>query len=60
MTQLRWEQLNNDLKGANYASGWRTYRTKVPGGWLVVVESETSHGISFYPDPQHKWDGNSL
>lgn len=38
------------------------YRIKVPGGWLVTVKTTYSEApsVTFYPDPQHKWDGNSL
>lgn len=36
------------------------YRAKVPGGWLVFVYQDNSSGLTFYPDPQHLWDGNSL
>ncbi len=32
-------------------------RAKVPGGWLVVYGKDF---ITFYPDPDHKWDGSSL
>ena len=32
-------------------------RAKVPGGWLVIYNKES---ISFYPDPDHKWDGSAL
>ena len=31
-------------------------RAKVPGGWLVRVDLS----VTFYPDPEHKWDGSSL
>ena len=38
-------------------------RAKVPGGWLVIA-SDLNHrdaveGFTFYPDPEHKWDGGS-
>lgn len=36
--------------GATYA------RSKIPGGWLV----QCMGGLAFVPDPEHKWDGNSL
>ena len=40
------------------------YRTKVLGGWLIVWywadSSGAFGGITFYPDPEHKWDGNSM
>jgi len=38
-------------------------RAKVPGGWLVVVcplTSFESMWVTFYPDPDHIWDGSSL
>jgi len=30
-------------------------RMKVPGGWLVAVRVG-SFSLSFYPDPEHKWN----
>ena len=34
-------------------------RAKVPGGWLVMlILGEVS--LTFYPDPDHEWDGSSL
>ena len=37
-------------------------RAKVIGGWLVVWAGPYGGGggITFYPDPKHEWDGNSL
>ncbi|WP_413431607.1 hypothetical protein [Crateriforma spongiae] len=39
-------------------------RAKVPGGWLVSIDTgnrpEPSVGITFVPDVDHVWDGNSL
>jgi hypothetical protein len=35
-------------------------RAKVPGGWLVIATSNSGGGLTFYPDPQHKWDGGSV
>lgn len=54
--QLVWEKL--DSKGGGVMH-WDVHRTKVPGGWLVLVIHNTA-GLSFYPDPEHKWDGGSL
>jgi hypothetical protein len=48
---LRWERLNCDHGPARSA-----YRAKVPGGWLVAYDN----GMTFVPDPEHQWDGNSL
>ena len=36
------------------------YRAKVPGGWFVVWGYGPMGGPFFYPDPEYKWDGNSL
>jgi len=40
------------------------YRSKIPGGWLVETKQTSSNGVgiglAFVPDPEHKWDGNSL
>lgn len=44
-------------------------RAKVPGGWLIYICDHGSQrgsggwghgGLTFYPDPKHKWDGISL
>ena len=48
-------------------------RAKVPGGWLVAFSEGASGagsyggecgfgsgGLTFYPDPNHRWDGSSL
>lgn len=32
-----------------------TWRHKVPGGWLVMVDSQNGCGLCFYSDPEHKW-----
>jgi hypothetical protein len=55
---LKWEWVQNEgLKSRDYDT---TYRTKVPGGWLIRTEACEGVGLTFYPDPNHKWDGNSL
>jgi hypothetical protein len=51
--KLRWEQIES-------ARG-HVFRSKVPGGWLVILEyGSSSPSIVFYPDPDHAWDGSSL
>jgi len=52
-----WEELNMD-----YNQYPKAERAKVPGGWLVVVQASSSGGtgITFYPDPDHRWDGGTL
>lgn len=51
---LTFEQLGDGLP-----RGY-VYRTKIPGGWLVVVSQQEGCGATFVPDPEHRWDGNSL
>lgn len=55
---MRWKKIEED------SSGGGTYRTPVPGGWLIQVilsgVDEVATGITFYPDPNHEWDGKSL
>jgi len=55
MPKLKFEKL--DVGGTISA---RVSRTKIPGGWLLVVTSNSGGGLTFYSDPQHEWDGNSL
>lgn len=55
---INWESLGD----AGNIVEVRTQRAKVPGGWLVTVSNGYSDApsITFYPDPHHVWDGNSL
>lgn len=58
--QLTWEELDSSTgKEGLFVLDWKVYRTRVAGGWLVLVMHNTS-GLTFYPDPDHKWDGASL
>lgn len=57
--QLLWEELNSSRGGGVFKLNWEIHRAKVPGGWLVIVMHNTS-GLTFYPDPEHTWDGGSL
>lgn len=67
--KLRWERLEVDVQlrdRPGMATSEREalqerlacYRSKVPGGWLVM--SPRLGGIAFYPDPSHAWTGGSL
>lgn len=61
---LRFEKLQCDAADwlVNEAADIKrtvTYRAKIPGGWLVGMP-EAAYGMTFVPDPEHKWDGNSL
>ncbi|GIU17003.1 hypothetical protein TUM4261_36120 [Shewanella sp. c952] len=55
---LAWERLDNN-GGPAY-----TFRTKVPGGWLVATREPHGDGVgsgaTFLPDPNHQWNGYSL
>jgi hypothetical protein len=61
---LAWQDVGTDKA----KDRWRFARTKVPGGWLVRGEvwdyqfDDPPAGavLTFLPDPDHKWDGNSL
>jgi hypothetical protein len=50
--EMKWEKLKSETG--------TVMRTKVPGGWLVFMWYVDSSGLTFYPDPNHEWDGNSL
>lgn len=57
MATLKWETLETDGAPGHY------YRARVPGGWLVCwansVEGTYAYsGLTFYPDPNHEWDGS--
>ena len=54
MPKLKFEKLDVDALSA------RVNRAKVPGGWLLVATSNSGGGVTFYPDPEHKWDGGSV
>ena len=37
------------------------YRARVVGGWLVLASGvEGMSGLTFYPDPNHEWNGGTL
>lgn len=50
--QVDWKQLS--------ATNWDTFRAKVPGGWLVAIRVYEGGGVTFFPDPEHRWDGGTL
>lgn len=49
--KIVWELLDSNL---------RTYRTPVPGGRCVKVDISTRTGATFFPDPEHRWDGGTF
>jgi hypothetical protein len=56
--KLAFERLN--ANGLTVGYEVRVSRAKVPGGWLIVVEQAGGEGLTFMPDPEHKWSGGSL
>lgn len=71
MPKIIWEKLVSEIGGKETNS--KIWRSKVPGGWLVRIHSvkeevgENEHfiswayaGLTFIPDSDHTWDGNSL
>ena len=56
MRNLKFEKL--DVVGSTLSL--RLSRAKIPGGWLLIAMTNSGGGLTFYSDPQHKWDGSSL
>ena len=55
---LHWDEIKAKFSDGSRAS---FYRAKVPGGWLIgIFLGGQAVSITFYPDPDHKWDGSSL
>jgi len=52
--KLHWDKIESE----HFFVGHQLLRAKVPGGWLITMSM--NQGITFYPDPHHEWDGNSL
>jgi hypothetical protein len=50
---LVWEHIKNE-NGPSISK-----RTKIPGGWLFYIHDDLGSGVTFIPDPEHKWNGNS-
>ncbi len=44
-----------DLRYWNEEHGWLDYETRGSYGWGVGLS-----GVTFVPDPMHRWDGDSL
>lgn len=57
--QLVWHKLNSSSAESRVFKLGNVYRAKVAGGWLVLV-ADNANGLTFYPDPEHNWDGGSL
>jgi len=54
--QFEWEELD-----CSENINAKTFRAKVPRGWLVsVVGNGQGGGVTFYPDEKHKWNGRTI
>jgi len=56
---LVWQECKTESFGFGPHS---IYRSKVPGGWLVVLERDehpTTPSFTFIPDPRYEWEGTS-
>jgi hypothetical protein len=53
---LNWEKIKN----SHFPYAGDSYRAKVLGGWLVMIPGGTAPGLTFLPDCDHLWDGNSI
>jgi hypothetical protein len=54
MAKVVWEELEQE--GLGWLRTRYLCRAKVPGGWLVRVQSSDSDFIVFLPDPNHSWE----
>ena len=51
---LKWETVQSD-------SHMTVSRATVPDGWLVFTRwGSNLAGMTFYPDPNHQWDGTPV
>ena len=69
---LNFELLEHNVNFQDGEPQFTLFRTKVPGGWLVVMrrysyskEMDHSYGLgyggtTFVPDKDHRWDGGSI
>ena len=49
-----------ELRPKGPRSPFTMTRTKVSGGWIVAMYYDGNPSITFFPDPNHEWDGGSL
>ena len=54
---LNWEALNSNWREGGPE---KVHRAKIPGGWILVTGHRSEASTTFIPDPEHRWDGNSL
>jgi hypothetical protein len=62
MAAFWWEEIDTSIQPQEYKGeriGPTVLRASVPGGWFVYVGYNNQGGVTFYPDPDHRWDGRS-
>jgi len=52
---INWEKMKT-----SFGYGVDMFRSKVPGGWLILYSGGMASSMTFFPDPNHQWDGNSI
>lgn len=59
MTEFYWEKLDCKNQPTGGLGAWRA---KVPDGWIIAIRCGGGEGggVTFYPDPNHQWDGGTL
>ncbi|MFB6307648.1 MAG: hypothetical protein ABEH43_11810 [Flavobacteriales bacterium] len=50
---LDFEKLDADW---SLSAGGGIWRTKVPGGWLVIYDYSNQGGLTFVPDEEYEWE----
>jgi hypothetical protein len=73
MAFITWQHLEHSVVHTGTKNPFFSLRrAKVPGGWLVLVckihQGDQGDwawgagfgGLTFVPDPEHRWDGNSM
>jgi hypothetical protein len=60
-SEFRAGFLSRDTSYEGKQPAKHVYRARVPGGWLIFTYPEMKglYGVTFYPDPNHAWDGGT-
>ncbi|HEY3333126.1 MAG TPA: hypothetical protein VGK19_24040 [Capsulimonadaceae bacterium] len=57
MAKFNWERIDEPKL---FTSDPIVSRARVPGGWLIWTRTGELGGLTFYPDPDHSWNGETL
>jgi len=65
MVKIKWENIEIEHQNPQYKPSDHEYmlnaqiynarRAKVPGGWLVISDTDGGRSMTFVPDPKHEW-----